>query len=132
MSFLVLNAYWKLIYFDLYLARGSFSALYKKVRNYPLRKQSPSPEAIERICYAVDMACIWYWKEVLCLQRSAAGGGPPSNTKCKPCRRHSRCVQWLRDSATVFSVDSSLPSCRAQKSSRARGRGRNRSASNTR
>ena len=72
MSFLVLNAYWKLIYFDLYLARGSFSALYKKVRNYPLRKQSPSPEAIERICYAVDMACIWYWKEVLCLQRSAA------------------------------------------------------------
>src|SRR5256886_12312690 len=39
MSFLVLNAYWKLIYFDLYLARGSFSALYKKVRNYPLRKQ---------------------------------------------------------------------------------------------
>ena len=72
MSFLVLKAYWKLIYFDLYLARGSFSALYKKVRNYPLRKQSPSPEAIERICYAVDMACIWYWKEVLCLQRSAA------------------------------------------------------------
>ena len=72
MSFLVLKAYWKLIYFDLYLARGSFSVLYKKVRNYPLRKQSPGPEAIERICYAVDMACIWYWKEVLCLQRSAA------------------------------------------------------------
>jgi hypothetical protein len=24
------------------------------------------------MCAAVDMACIWYWKEALCLQRSAA------------------------------------------------------------
>jgi hypothetical protein len=72
MSLLALKAYWKLIYFELYLARGNFSALYEKVRNYPVRKQPPSPEAIKRICYAVDMACIWYWKEVLCLQRSAA------------------------------------------------------------
>jgi len=72
MSFLVLKAYWKLIYFDVYLARGNFSALYEKVRNYPQGKQAQSPEAIERICHAVDMACIWYWKEVLCLQRSAA------------------------------------------------------------
>ena len=30
------------------------------------------PDAVERICSAVDMACIWYWKEALCLQRSAA------------------------------------------------------------
>src|SRR5207249_11685286 len=35
----------------------------------------PSPEAVERICAAVDMACIWYWKEALCLQRSAAAAG---------------------------------------------------------
>jgi hypothetical protein len=27
---------------------------------------------VEQICSAVDMACIWYWKKVLCLQRSAA------------------------------------------------------------
>ena len=27
---------------------------------------------MERICSAVDLACIWYWKEALCLQRSAA------------------------------------------------------------
>jgi hypothetical protein len=31
-----------------------------------------TPDAIEKICAAVDMACIWYWKEVLCLQRSVA------------------------------------------------------------
>jgi len=72
MSFLVLKAYLKLIYFDLYLARGNFAALYDKVRNYPVRVRPPEPDAIERINSAIDMACIWYWKEALCLQRSAA------------------------------------------------------------
>ena len=72
MSFLVLKAYLKLIHFDLYLARGNFAALYDKVRNYPIGPHAPAPGAIEEICSAIDMACIWYWKEVLCLQRSAA------------------------------------------------------------
>jgi len=71
-SFLVLRAYVKLIYFDLLLARGCFSGLYTKVRDYPLGRTVASPDASEKICAAVDMACIWYWKEVLCLQRSAA------------------------------------------------------------
>jgi hypothetical protein len=72
MSFLVLKAYLKLIHFDLYLARGNFAALYEKVRRYPVGKQAPGSDPVERICSAVDMACIWYWKEALCLQRSAA------------------------------------------------------------
>ena len=72
MSFLVLQAYLKLIYFDLYLARGNFSALYDKVRSYPIGRQTDSADAVKRICYAMDVACIWYWKEALCLQRSAA------------------------------------------------------------
>jgi Transglutaminase-like superfamily len=72
MSFLVLKAYLKLIHFDLYLARGNFAALYDKVRNYPVRARTLEPNAIERINFAIDMACIWYWKEALCLQRSAA------------------------------------------------------------
>jgi len=72
MSFLVLEAYLKLIYFDLYLARGNFSALYNKVRSCPIGKKVEVADAIERICSAMDMACIWYWKEALCLQRSAA------------------------------------------------------------
>jgi hypothetical protein len=71
MSFLVLKAYLKLIHFDLYLARGNFAALYDKVRNYPVTRMDPSPNAVKRICDAVDMACIWYWKHALCLQRSS-------------------------------------------------------------
>ncbi len=72
MSFLILKAYLKLIHFDLYLARGNFAALYEKVRRYPIGKQAPGSDPVEHICFAVDMACIWYWKEALCLQRSAA------------------------------------------------------------
>ncbi len=72
MSFLVLEAYLLLILFDLYLVRGNFAALYDKVRGYPTGKKAEAADAIERICSAMDMACIWYWKEALCLQRSAA------------------------------------------------------------
>ena len=70
MKFLVLKAYLGLIQFDLFLARGKFQVLYRKVREYPVRSEA-SPAAVERVCAAVDMASIWYWKPVLCLQRSA-------------------------------------------------------------
>jgi len=72
MSLLVLKAYLKLIHFDLYLACGNFAALYDKVRNYPVRSRTLEPDTVEQINHAMDMACIWYWKEALCLQRSAA------------------------------------------------------------
>jgi hypothetical protein len=62
----------KLIYFDLYLARGNFKTLHDRVRRHPLGKHTPQHDAVDRICAAVDMACIWYWTEALCLQRSAA------------------------------------------------------------
>jgi len=72
MSFLVLQAYLKLIDFDFYLARKDFGAIHNKVRYCPVANKTPSWDAVEQICSAVDMACIWYWKEALCLQRSAA------------------------------------------------------------
>jgi Transglutaminase-like superfamily len=72
MSFLMLKAYWKLVLFDLYLTRSDFPALHNKVRSYPLNRKRTSAERVDQICGAVDMACIWYWKEVRCLQRSAA------------------------------------------------------------
>jgi len=72
MRFLTLRAYAKLILFDVYLVRGNFEALYCKVRNCPTRNMRPEPDAIEQICYAVDLATIWYWKQAQCLQRSAA------------------------------------------------------------
>jgi hypothetical protein len=72
MSFLVFRAYLKLIHFDVYLARGNFAALYDNVSKYPVGNRPLAPGAVEDICSAIDMACIWYPKEALCLQRSAA------------------------------------------------------------
>ncbi|MGB6877163.1 MAG: lasso peptide biosynthesis B2 protein [Candidatus Acidiferrales bacterium] len=68
----VLRAYTNLMVFDLYLARGNFQALYNRVRKYPLRSGHPRPQEIELICHAVDLASICYWKQVRCLQHSAA------------------------------------------------------------
>jgi hypothetical protein len=72
MSLLVLEAYLRLLRFHPYLVRGDFSALYERVRKSEVTNVVPIRGAVERICAAVDMACIWYPKEVLCLQRSAA------------------------------------------------------------
>jgi hypothetical protein len=72
MERLVLKAYIKLIEFDLHLARRDFPALYEKVRQCPIARLMPLSASTEQICFAVDLACIWYWKHVLCLQRSAA------------------------------------------------------------
>jgi hypothetical protein len=72
MRFLVLNAYFELMIFDFYLARGNFEALYRKVRNCPITRKPSSPKVIEAVCSAIDLACVYYPKRVLCLQRSAA------------------------------------------------------------
>ncbi len=72
MLLLCLTAYLNLIWFDLDLARRDFVGLHTKVREYPLRNREITPNSVGRICSAIDLACICYWKEVLCLQRSAA------------------------------------------------------------
>jgi hypothetical protein len=72
MSFLVLQAYVKLISFESCLRRNDFTTLYNMVRDCPVSARVSPPGDVERICSGVNTACIWYWKEVLCLQRSAA------------------------------------------------------------
>jgi hypothetical protein len=73
MPHLVLQAYWQLIRFDWFLIRGDFAGLYRKVRDCRIYRVPESPvQTIDQICNAVDRACTWYWKEALCLQRSAA------------------------------------------------------------
>jgi SH3-like domain-containing protein len=87
MFLIVFRAYLRLIHFDFYLARGNFAALYKKVREYRVADITAEPGTVKRICDAVDMACIWYWKEVLCLQRSSA-------TACL-LKEHGVCAQMV-------------------------------------
>ena len=70
MRFLKLKAYWGLIEFDTYWARN-FPALHNAIRRYPVRPVKGSEDTVPKVCAAVNIACAWYWKEVLCLQRSA-------------------------------------------------------------
>jgi hypothetical protein len=65
------KAFMMLVIFHFYLVRGNFAALYRRVRHYPLSRIPHSKRDIQHICHAVDLACIWYPKEILCLQRSA-------------------------------------------------------------
>jgi Transglutaminase-like superfamily len=71
MSLLVMKAYSKLVHFDLCSTFRKFEGFYNEVRSCPIASHPQVPGDIEMVCAAVDMACIWYWKQVLCLQRSA-------------------------------------------------------------
>jgi hypothetical protein len=70
--YLFIDAYCHLLLFEVYLRRGNFSRVHERVRSCPVRRRPPLPEAVPRLCQAMDMATIWYWREALCLQRSAA------------------------------------------------------------
>jgi hypothetical protein len=72
MTLLPCKAILKLLQFEYHFARKDFTALCRTVRNHPLKSKTAPPNALENVCTAVDIACIWYWKQVLCLQRSAA------------------------------------------------------------
>jgi hypothetical protein len=69
---IVLQAYIELVRFDAYLIRGNFGALYRRVRASRLLGRSAVSLTPDSICSVVDRACVFYVKEVLCLQRSAA------------------------------------------------------------
>jgi Transglutaminase-like superfamily len=71
MFLLVARAYLKLIRFEIYLARTDFAGLYKGVKNYAPGSHPSKPQPVDLVCRAVDIACVCYWKRVLCLQRSA-------------------------------------------------------------
>jgi hypothetical protein len=69
---LAFEAFCLLVIFNFYLARGNFAALYRKVRHCPIAQNTRPKHTACEVCSAVDLACIWYPTEVLCLQRSAA------------------------------------------------------------
>jgi len=68
----ILRAYVELIRFGFHISRSNFAALHGAVRNCPVRTGTTPGTSLADLCRAVDIACIWYWRKVLCLQRSAA------------------------------------------------------------
>jgi hypothetical protein len=71
MTLLTLRAYLLLLSFERALVQADFTRVYRRVRDYAVRP-SRSNIRSECPCHAVNVACALYFKEVQCLQRSAA------------------------------------------------------------
>ena len=70
---IIWQAYWELLRLEYFVLRRNFGGIHERVRTARLR--NPYPEAMvtpDQICYAIDVAAALYFKNVLCLQRSAA------------------------------------------------------------
>jgi hypothetical protein len=67
-----LRCYIELIAFDFFLWTKSFVLVYDKVRNCPVTPTTTAGISAATLCHSMDLACVFYWKKVLCLQRSAA------------------------------------------------------------
>lgn len=72
MSLPVVRAYFALLRLEPFLARENFAGLHDLVRRQRTHVPQDTKLTTEQLCHAIDSACVWYWKQVLCLQRSAA------------------------------------------------------------
>lgn len=72
MFVLAIRALVMLVSLERSLRSGDFAAIHERVRKTPLGRLHAAPGVAQETCAAVDNACLWYWKQVLCLQRSAA------------------------------------------------------------
>jgi len=68
---LVSRAYGQLLYVDALLACRGFPAVRRKLSQFSVRRNNARKWSDAEICRAVDLACVFYFKQVLCLQRSA-------------------------------------------------------------
>src|SRR5579859_5117437 len=70
---LVLQSYALLVKVDLMMRFGSLESVHSLVRGLSVAGTAAEIRPkVEAICRAVDLACVFYVKPVLCLQRSAA------------------------------------------------------------
>jgi hypothetical protein len=67
--------FWKAISafvaFDVLGFNKSFAALHNFVKSWITLPGNSDPDAVDRVCKALNLASVWYPKQVLCLQRSA-------------------------------------------------------------
>jgi hypothetical protein len=71
LRFLSWKAFIAVFAFDLFRFSSNFPRMYKFVQTWTVAPWPALPDAVDHACYAVNWACVWYPKRVLCLQRSA-------------------------------------------------------------
>lgn len=71
MTALFFQALVGLIVYDLMLVVGKFKTVRGMVGRWRVASRTAPDELVEQIAHAVNLACIWYPKQVLCLQRAS-------------------------------------------------------------
>jgi hypothetical protein len=59
-----------LLLFDLLGLNRNFARMHRRVSGWRTTRRTAAAETVEHICAAVNYACVWYPKRVLCVQRS--------------------------------------------------------------
>jgi hypothetical protein len=73
MKHFVLRSWLLLLYFEFVMLFRGFKEAHEIVRKECVRPQASGHSfSSSELCYAMDLACVFYFKQVFCLQRSAA------------------------------------------------------------
>ena len=64
------RAFFLLLAYDILSALCRFQTIYSMVRGWKVNNKPAGSNVIDRVCVAVNYACVWYPKQALCLQRS--------------------------------------------------------------
>ena len=67
---LFFQALFMLLAYDILSALCSFQTIYSMVRGWKVNGKAEGSDIVDRVCTAVNYACVWYPKQALCLQRS--------------------------------------------------------------
>lgn len=67
---LFLQALVALFAYDVLRAFCSFKTIYTIVKHWTVAPSTAGQGTIDRVCHAVNYACVWYPKQALCLQCS--------------------------------------------------------------
>lgn len=59
-----------LLAYDILSNLCRFQTIYSVVRGWKVNHRTDASDFIDRVCNAVNYACVWYPKQALCLQRS--------------------------------------------------------------
>ena len=65
------ECYVRLIAHDVFMSKHDLAALHQQIKNFPRRATRQNNGATELASHALDIACVFYPKRALCLQRSA-------------------------------------------------------------
>jgi hypothetical protein len=67
---LFLRALFLLLAYDILNALCRFQTIYSMVRSWKVTPRTGVSNLIDKVCAAVNYACVWYPRQALCLQRS--------------------------------------------------------------